>query len=183
MTTEKVVAIGDIVCDEETGEVISWPEGVPDEGRIEWLQAQSHLAQDQEKAWKARRGSLNAVLGKLVTEAGWKSIRTDYGSVTNVAGARRRTSSPESIPGLVEAELLTDDEAIDLLIRAAKSLDVEEVERWIGSLPGDPDKMTAEQKETRARRQAMLRAGLIRTSISSGYVKVTPAPQPAPRRA
>lgn len=180
MTTERVVAIDDIVCDEETGEVISWPEGVPDEGRLEWLQAQSHLAQDQEKAWKARRGSLNAVLGKLVTEAGWKSLRTDYGSVTNVAGARRRTSNPESIPGLIEAELLTPDEAIDIIIRAAKSLDVDEVERWIGSIPGDPEKLSPDEKLQRGLRQAMLRAALIRTSISSGYVKVTPAPKPAP---
>lgn len=178
MTSEATAVVyDDFIADDDTGEVYEWPKGVATADRISWLIAQANIAADETKHWDDRRGVLRRVIGRMLNEAGFKGIKTASGNATNVAGSHRRKTEATDVQAAVEQEMLTQDEAIAILIAAAKTLDVDAVEQFITNMPQGKN----EAAEDHEKRRKVLRALLIRTSVGNGYTRVSEPTHIAPR--
>jgi len=151
MTTEQAVKIGDIIIDEETGEILQLPEGIGDP--LEWLTHKANEANAASKAWKGIAGKYCNALGGLLTKAGVKSMRTQYGTPGHRTRVDRR-GRPERLPQAVERYELSPSQQFAIL-GCASALDAKRLD----ALEGVP----TEAKED-----------LIDESVSS-WVQISPA--------
>lgn len=130
MTDERtVVRIDDLVIDEETGEVLEWPSGIVD--RIRYLQEQQLLGKALEDDGKTIRQMAGRALGRELDALGERSIVTDSGRTRAVPPTDVRSAPASAVVVARGLELITDDEADELLIAAAKDLNRDAVEQWV----------------------------------------------------
>lgn len=80
MAANALVKVGDIVVNEETGEIVEWPEGAGD--RLEALVMRCRQAQENADGWKQAEAVLKRAIGRLLDEAGVKSLTTAYGTAS-----------------------------------------------------------------------------------------------------
>lgn len=165
--TSATVLEGGMVVDEATGEILEWPEGVTD--KLEYLAMQHRAAAEQEKGWEVQKGFWARLLDRALAEVGTKKYAGATVSVTAVAGSTTRKAPATAVASAAAAELITADEASSLLLRAAKDLDIGEVDAWIG-----------EQDEARRK---PLRLALIQLSARNGYVTTRATLKAAPEKA
>src|SRR3990172_5743496 len=91
----------DLVFDVDTGEILEWPEELRDlPGKVEYLTLRLTQAQAAEKAWKQYGGFLKQAIGKLLTDADLKSLRTAYGT-PGWRTRRNREGVVERLPEIV----------------------------------------------------------------------------------
>lgn len=162
------VLVGSFVADEETGEVIEWPEDCSSSAeRIAYVTAQHREADRQVKAWEFEKAVWARLMGRGLAEAGVKSLRSDYGNAISVAASTVRKAPATNVQRAATEEIITDEQASELLLRAAKDLDVDEIEAWI-----------AEQPESLRR---VLRIVLISLEPRRGYAYSREPAKPSPR--
>ena len=125
------IKIGDLIIDEETGEILQLPEGVGDP--LEWMTHQANEARAAEKAWAAVGGMYKTALGDLLTKAGVKSMRTKYGA-PGWRSRRNRKVRLDRLPQILEDHELSHEDVLTLLL-CASELSVTKVEA--GDLPAD----------------------------------------------
>ena len=164
--TSTTVLDGGMVVDDATGEILEWPDGITD--KLEYLAMQHRAAAEQEKGWEFQKGFWSRLLDRALAEVGTKKYAGSTVSVTAVAGSTTRKAPATAVVAAAAAELITADESIDLLLRAAKELDIGEVDAWIG-----------EQAEARRK---PLRLVLIQLSDRKGYVTTRATLQVAPAK-
>ncbi len=160
-----------LVVDDETGEVIEWPAEMPalPVDRVKVLQAWARGAQQSERDSKTAYDLYRRIIGNLLSEANIASLTTEQGKALRVADGTTRKAPAPQVRSAQEAELLTAEEAMDLLIRAAKELDVEAVEAWVAGIEDE-------------QRRAALKAVLVIHTHRSGYVRLYPPAAPKPPR-
>jgi hypothetical protein len=155
MTTEEAVKIGDLIIDEETGEILEMPEGAGEP--LEWLTHRANEARAASKAWEGIGGMYKKAIGQLLIKAGVKSMRTQYGT-PGWRGRLTRTGRPERLPEVAKEHELSRDQQ-NAILGCASALDAKKLD----ALEGVP-------KEAKA--------GLVDESESS-WVQISPAtPQP-----
>jgi len=72
------VKVGDLVIDEETGEILELPAGVGEP--IAWLTHRANEAKAAKEAWAALEGMFKAGLGRKLIESDLKKMATEYGT-------------------------------------------------------------------------------------------------------
>lgn len=163
------VLVGSDAVDEETGEVLVFPEGcTAGPERIAWLTHMHREADREVKAWEVEKGKWARFLGRAAAEAGIKSFKSDYGAVVSVAATTIRKAPASNVARAAQEEIITAEQAYELLVRAAKELDADEVERWIGEQSEDDRKI--------------LRIALINHEPRRGYTFTREPAKPSPRR-
>ena len=95
------VKVGDALVDEETGEVLEWPEGISSD-RFEWLTLQAIRAQQNIAGWEQNLGILKRALGWMLSKADQRAIKTQYGT-PRWASRVDREARPERVPQVLEA--------------------------------------------------------------------------------
>ena len=163
-----VIIIDGVTVDQDTGEILDFP-GDP-ERKIEYAQRQKLMAAEQERQWKATSQLWGRALGALMEDANLKTVSTEEGKTTSVAGAVVRKVEAYDVMRATDLELLTIDEATSILVAAAKTLDEATVLREVATLSLNPQD------------QARLLALLVTTSQRAGYTRTTVAPKLAPER-
>lgn len=119
MTT--IADLDGVLVDEETGEVLEGLDLARE--RVQDYQMQERLADEQVKSWELRRGTLRQLLNSVLDT----SYRSEHGH-TIVVKAGQTTSAPAAnLKTAVELELLTNDQAAQIALAAAKDLDHKEV--------------------------------------------------------
>lgn len=163
------VLVGSDAVDEETGEILVFPEDCTDgPERIAWLTHMHREADREVKAWEVEKGKWARFLARAVAEAGMKSFKSDYGSVVSVAATTVRKAPATNVARAATEELITAEKAYELLVRAAKELDPDEVEKWIGEQPEEDRKI--------------LRIALITLDPRRGYTYTREPAKPSARR-
>lgn len=123
----RVAFVDDLVIDEDTGEVLEWPQELRDlPGKAEYLAMRLEQAEDAYKVWRQYAGYLKQALGRLLDDAGVDSLRTAYGTVRWVA-AVTRTGRVERLPQ-VERDYELSREQVGMILACAKSLDADLLE-------------------------------------------------------
>ena len=153
--TQEAVKVGDLVIDEETGEILETPEGIGDP--LEWLTHKTNEAIRAGKAWEGIAGMYKKALGELLNKAGVKSMKTQYGA----PGWRSRPNRKvrvDRLPDVIKDYELTHAQ-IEALLLCAPGLRVNEVE--LLDLPDG-----AKEK-------------LIEDGLPTAYLQITP-PTPMP---
>ena len=164
-----LIAIDDLVVDESTGEIVQWPEGVgAGPNRLKFIIREHAAASQAIKDYEVTKSSLARAAGLILEESNVKSLATDIGKVTAVAGHEKTEAPATRVVDAVQAELLTDDEATSLLLAAAKELDTKAVEAWISRIESEP-------------RQKLLRLALLNKSQTKGYTLITRARSKPPK--
>ena len=128
MTTEQAVKIGDIIIDEETGEILEMPEGIGDP--LEWLTHRTNEANAASNAWKGIAGMYKKAIGELLNKAGVKSMRTQYGT-PGWRGRVTRMGCPELLPDVAERYELSRAQQ-DAILACASQLDAKELDALEG---------------------------------------------------
>lgn len=174
MTDEQIgLRVDDLLIDEETGEVLEWPPGWSAD-RLAVLIENHEFADRQMKQWDKTKRAYKLALSRMLDELGVKSTSADTGRATWVADGVTSRSPAANVRKAVNLELLTDEQATELLIEAAKELDPKLVAQWVNDQVAKfPD---ASMESWAARALTVL----IDESPRSGYVRVTPAARPAP---
>jgi hypothetical protein len=72
------VKVGDLVIDEDTGEILELPAGVGEP--IAWLTHRANEAKAAKKAWEALEAMFKAALGRLLIQSDLKKMTTEYGT-------------------------------------------------------------------------------------------------------
>lgn len=155
MTTQEATKIGDIIIDEETGEILQMPEGIGDP--LEWFTHLANEANAASNAWKATAGMYRQAIGRLLDQAGVKSMKTQYGT-PGWRGRLNRKGRPERLPEVTEQYELSRDQQ-NAILGCASALDA----KLLDALEGVPQEAKSD---------------LIEVSESS-WVQITP-PRPAP---
>lgn len=114
------VKIGDVIIDEQTGEILECPEGIGD--RMEWLTHLAVEAKDQEKTWASAGGMYRQAIGKLLDEAGQKRIATEYG-IPGWRARLDRRAKPDNLPELIKEHELSEGQ-VNAVFTTARELDV-----------------------------------------------------------
>jgi hypothetical protein len=122
-TLRGAVKIGDLLVDEESGEVLEW--GAVSGDKFEWLTLQAVRAQQNIKGWEQTEGIIKRALGWMLTKADQRSIKTPYGT-PRWASRLDRVASPERVPLVVE-QLELGREIEGLLWMTAKALDPKKI--------------------------------------------------------
>ena len=154
--TQEAVKVGDLVIDEETGEILETPEGIGDP--LEWLTHKANEAQRAGKAWEAVFGMYKAALGVLLTKAGVKSIQTQYGA-PGWRSRKNRRVRVDRLPDVIKDYELTHAH-VEALLLCAPGLTVKDVEAL--DLPDG-----AKEK-------------LIEDGLPTAYLQITPPTPMAP---
>jgi hypothetical protein len=164
-----LITIDDLVVDEATGEIVRWPDGVgAGPNRLEFIIREHAAASQAIKDYEVAKSSLARAAGLILEESNVKSLATEIGKVTAVAGHEKTDAPATKIVDAVQAELLTDDEATSLLLEAAKELDAKAVEVWISRIDSEP-------------RQKLLRLALLNKSQTRGYTLISRARSKPPK--
>lgn len=165
-----LTAVDGLLVDDDTGEVVEWPEGAPafPVDRIEYLTRQAFGAQQAEKDSKLAYDTYRRAIGVLLSEYGEAALTTDAGRATRVSEGTQQKAPAPQVRAAVDAELMTNDQAMDLLITAAKELDVEAVRAWVA-------------KHAKPERAKALGAVLVVATPRAGYVRLY-QPKAAPPR-
>lgn len=129
--TDDAIKVGDLIIDEETGEILQLPEGVGDP--FEWLTHKANEAAAAIKAWTAIGGMYKSALGELLTKAGVKSMRTQYGA-PGWRSRRNRKVRIDRLPQVIDDHELSHGDVLTLLL-CASELSVTKVEAL--ELPGE----------------------------------------------
>lgn len=138
------VKVGDLLVDEESGEVLEWGDVSGD--KFEWLTLQAKRAQANIDGWEQALGILKRALGRMLTEADQRSIKTPYGT-PRWASRVDRVATPERVPLVVERyELGREIEA--LIWMCAKSLDPKKLDELasLGGVQGEAIRALIEDK-------------------------------------
>jgi hypothetical protein len=163
------IKIGDVIIDEETGEILAMPEGLGDP--LEWLTHKAKEANEASKAWAAQKGMYHAAIGRLLAEAGVKAMKTPHGTPMHMTRTDRRASGDAVHRAIAEHELSPAQQRVIFL--CAASYNVKELEALItGDGVGHGITIPSEVID-----------GMIETSVSA-WVQVrplTPNPPPAER--
>jgi hypothetical protein len=165
----KLTKVGEIVVDNETGEVIEWPEDL-----TTWQQKASHLmsryhqAQEEEKAWTNYRRFLGSILATMLNDQQLESYTDDdLGLRTAV---KRRTTEKAEPPKVAEIllknELVAYKDIPDIIVATAKTLDPETLRNEL-SYNWNIDSEIIES--------------MIDKTVSSAYAEVRVLRQPAPK--
>lgn len=121
--------VGDLVVDEETGEILELPKNVGEP--VAWMTHKLVEATAARKAWEQHEAIYKAVLGKLLDDANLTRMRTEYGTAGRRSRLNRRVRI-ERLPVIKEVFELSDKQ-INLILTCAKELDVNALE----ALPSD----------------------------------------------
>jgi len=117
------VKIGDLLIDEETGEVLEWPEGVSGD-KFEWLTLRAKQAQANIDGWKAVEAHLRRALGHMLGDQ--RSIKTAYGT-PRWASRVDRIAKPERVPKVVQEFELSREGELAIWM-TAKELDPKRID-------------------------------------------------------
>lgn len=156
------------ILDPATGEIVEEGAGLRsaenvEGGRAGWLAAQHDLAARQAKAWAERKVGIAMVLDTVATE---KKFETPSLRVTMVSGSHVDTATAEDIMRAERLELISINEATDLIVAAAKgNVDVGVVKSWIEKQPEE--------------RRGVLTEALISGYDRRGYPLIKPVLQDA----
>jgi len=74
-----IVSIDGLIVDAGSGEVIEWPAGITGD-KFEWLTFRATQHQANIDGHKQALGIINQALGRMLSQAGQRSIRTPYGT-------------------------------------------------------------------------------------------------------
>lgn len=155
--------VGDFLVDDDTGSILEWPmDWGPD--RVDRLISEARYAAEQAARWNQVAGMYRKALGRMIDEAGVKSLASDSGVARGVAG--RRSARIAAIEQAVKRENLTDAEAEALILASVATLKVDALLKAI-------DEHVADEG-----RRKRLRVDLIEQG--EGYVRVEGARRAAP---
>ncbi len=166
-----LIVIDDLVVDEATGEVQEWPQGAGIDGpeRVAWLIRQYDAARDGERAFETAKRTYSRLLGQTLRQFDGR-LKTDAGSASWVPAGEVKFAHASGVQTALEAELLSYDEAYELLIAAAKELNTNAIEEWLSN-----------NADNHSGDIAALRAILITKGTRAGYARVTPITPKPPR--
>lgn len=123
--------VGDLLIDDETGEILEWPAGVEPEGRLEWLQAQHKNAVEEEGRWKETKQSYSRALDAQLTRLGARQYVGDAHKSWAVAEGVTRDAPAERLRELLALEAVKPSEARELMWLLASDLDVKRIEQSV----------------------------------------------------
>lgn len=155
----------DFIADEETGEVLQWPEGIgPD--RMEYLMAQHRESAVQESLWATRKSTMSRVMEAQLGELGARNYTgNDYKAVHYAGGTDRRARAMRLREALQWG--IVNLETYDAILgRCARDLDPDEIEAMLAERL-----ITVEQADY-----------LIDKTPRAGHVRTQALPRPAPVR-
>jgi hypothetical protein len=161
------IKIGDVIIDEETGEILAMPEGLGDP--LEWLTHKAKEANEASKAWAAQKGMYHAAIGRLLAEAGVKAMKTSHGTPMHMTRTDRRASGDAVHRAIAEHELSPMQQRAIFL--CAASYNVKELEAL---RTGDGDNVRAVTVPDE------VIDGMIETSVSAWVQVRPPTPNPPP---
>ena len=138
------VKIGDLLVDEESGEILEWGDVSGD--KFEHLTLQAIKAQANIAGWEQSLGILKRALGWMLSQADQRSIRTPYGT-PRWASRIDRVAMPERVP-LVVRDYELPREIEGLIWMTARALDPKKLTELeaIGTLPEGICKALIEDK-------------------------------------
>lgn len=119
------IRIDDLLIDEATGEVLEWPAGMRGE-RVEYLTRRCVEAQAAMKAWEVAYNAYLAALGKMLTDAGVRSIKTAWGTPSLRSRTDRR-GRPERVPK-VAARYELSPQQVQAIWMCASALDAKQIQ-------------------------------------------------------
>ena len=121
--------VGDLIVDEETGEIMELPKNVGEP--VAWMTLRLTEATAARKAWEQHEIIYKSVLGNLLDAAELTRMRTEYGTAGRRSRLNRRARI-ERLPILKDVFELTEKQ-IAIILTCAKELDV----RALEALPPD----------------------------------------------
>jgi len=158
------IRVGEFVVDEETGELLDWPDGIgPD--RIDALQSAHLLAREQEAQWKLAKQAMGRAVGAALGRLGLRRFDGDRYRSWVVADSEVAQVTERRVMEALDAEILSLDELERLRSMAVREYDPKTVSALVQS--GDLSERAAKFIVTRIAR--------------AGYTQTEPAKQLAPR--
>lgn len=125
------IRVDDILVDEETGEVLEWPNGIGPDDQLEWLQAQHRAALDEETAWRQAKGAYARAIGRKLRDMGLSRYSSDeYRSRWN-SGRQTRRCTDERAREALEERVITQEQLDALREHAVKEYDLEKLEELV----------------------------------------------------
>ena len=96
-----VTRLGDLVVDDETGEILEWPDlRATGLDRLEWLGRQRADARQEENAWKSVGGFYGKLIGQLMEADELVRYNGDTISITSSGTGDRRYGDPALLRAL-----------------------------------------------------------------------------------
>lgn len=185
MTDDKQTAIrflDGLVIDEDTGEILEWPDGFLGGDRVASLMGAYHDAKEQAERWEVTANLVKFALTRIAEETGARKLTDESGTVTLVAEGKTRKVPANRLTTARQAELLSDDQVAYVAISAAKELDVAAVETALGMIATElyASNVEAGVDEAQAGRDSarwrdLVMAMLVVESPRKGYTLVKPA--------
>lgn len=128
--------IGDLLIDEETGEVLEWPAGSGAD-RLAYLTRQCVEAQRAVKAWETALNAYRAAIGRLLDDAGIDSVRTQHGAAA-IRNRTNRVGRPERVPDVADRYELRREQ-VEAIWQCAATLDAKRLLALseAGAIPDD----------------------------------------------
>ncbi len=118
-----IAKVGELIIDEDTGEVIEWPEGIADvPERLAFLTQRMIECTRQEKLWKSYKGMLGSVAGALLAKQGIERYGSEYGYVS-FRSRTTETAYAEQLEDWAARHEIAGNVLVGLAAVSAKSLD------------------------------------------------------------
>lgn len=156
--------IADMIIDDETGEVIEWPEGIADiPQRLMFLTAKKRECTEQENAWKSRGAFLGKLARELMEAQGIDRFTSETGRLLIQTRETRKADAERVLARLRDAEV-PEYRVVQFVMLALESF--------------NPDRMT--EAAVVLGGAADLLDGLIETT-STTFVTAKAAPKFAPK--
>lgn len=149
------VRVGDLVINEDTGEILEWADGITDQ--MEALVMRDMQAKQNIEGWERARMLLKLAIGRLLDQQGVRSFSTPYGKPTWMAGRRTESVDVEGVKHLMEEREVSQAEALAVFAHSTKALDPKKIREYL------PDC-----------------EGVISVKEGKAYVQVNPPTQAAP---
>lgn len=155
----------DLIADEDTGEVLQWPEGIgPD--RMEYLMAQHREAAVQESLWEMRKSTLSRVMEAQLGELGARNYTGYHHKAVHYAGGTERKARAMRLREALQWGVINREQFDAILETCARDLDPGEIQDRVAE-----GLINQEQADY-----------LIDKTPRVGHVRTSALPMPAPVR-
>lgn len=118
--TPDAVRCGDFVIDQNTGEILSCPDGAAD--RMEALVMRDLQARLNIDGWEQIRALMKKAIGRLLDEQGIRSFATPYGRPAWMPGRRTESVDTAAVLALMKEREMGDADQLQVFRNATKTL-------------------------------------------------------------
>jgi cobalamin biosynthesis Mg chelatase CobN len=163
-----VVKVDDLAIDEQTGEILEYPDGWTGD-LIDYLAQREEYASQQSKEWKRSQDMLRFAIGKMLRERDIEAYTTRYGQSIKLRQTTRRSATFDRLQSLMNRKRLPATLCRSIAQQLAATFDVDGLKRLAANLEANGSTVHAQ----------IIREELIEEKVTR-YIQVDPAKAEAP---